>query len=88
VRFRAGLLWCLGWVRVWWPGPVSSWAGRYDARMTLLPTLWTADVVYTGMGNPVRDGGVVVSGGVVAAAGPATELRVNFPQAREVRGAG
>ncbi|GGJ65774.1 aminodeoxyfutalosine deaminase [Deinococcus aquiradiocola] len=42
--------------------------------------------MYTGMGNPVRDGGVVVSGGVVAAAGSAAELRVNFPQAREVRG--
>ncbi|WP_425146865.1 amidohydrolase family protein [Deinococcus sp.] len=53
--------------------------------MTSLPTLYTADILYTGMGLPIRDGGVVVSGQTVAAAGPRAELRANYPQAQEVR---
>lgn len=77
--------------------PASSWSlasgsctvlhGRapYHGPMTLQPTLYTADILYTGMGSPIRDGGVVVSGQVVAAAGPLTELRQHYPQARELR---
>lgn len=57
-------------------------ASSYHARMTQ-PTLHTADILYTGMGNPIRDGGVVVSGQTVAAAGPIADLRQNYPQARE-----
>ena len=30
--------------------------------MSYQPTLYTADILYTGMGLPIRDGGVVVSG--------------------------
>lgn len=52
--------------------------------MTTQPTLYAADILYTGMGSPVRSGGVVVSGQTVAAAGPLAELRQNYPQAREV----
>lgn len=48
------------------------------------PTLHTADILYTGMGSPIRDGGVVVSGQTVAAAGPLAELRQNYPQARQL----
>ena len=54
--------------------------------MTATPTLYTADILYTGMGLPIRDGGVVVSGQTVAAAGHLSELRRNYPQARERRG--
>ncbi len=53
--------------------------------MTMQPTLYPADILYTGMGSPVRSGGVVVSGQTVAAAGPLAELRQNYPQAREVQ---
>jgi cytosine/adenosine deaminase-related metal-dependent hydrolase len=58
--------------------------------MTLQPTLYAADILYTGMGSPIHQGGVVVSGQpgsgqTVAAAGPLAELRQNYPQAREVR---
>ncbi|MFC4455901.1 amidohydrolase family protein [Deinococcus sonorensis] len=53
--------------------------------MTLLPTLYAADILYTGMGLPITDGGVVVSGQTIAAAGPLAELRVNYPQAQEQR---
>lgn len=52
--------------------------------MTLQPTLYVADILYTGMGSPIRNGGVVVSGQTVAAAGPVAELRQNYPQAREL----
>ena len=52
--------------------------------MTLQPTLHTAEFLYTGMGSPIRNGGVVVSGQTVAAAGPLAELRQNYPQAREL----
>ena len=48
------------------------------------PTLFAADILYTGMGSPIRGGGVVVSGQTVAAAGPLSELRQNYPQAREL----
>ncbi len=48
------------------------------------PTLYPADILYTGMGSPIRSGGVVVSGQTVAAAGPLAELRQNYPQAREL----
>ncbi|ADV67121.1 amidohydrolase family protein [Deinococcus maricopensis] len=53
--------------------------------MTL--TLYTADVVYTGMGLPVADGAVAVSGDVIAAAGPRVQVRAQFPDAPEVRAA-
>ncbi|GGQ99892.1 amidohydrolase family protein [Deinococcus ruber] len=53
--------------------------------MSYQPTLYTADILYTGMGLPIRDGGVVVSGQTVAAAGPRADLRANYPQAQEVR---
>ena len=49
------------------------------------PTLHTADILYTGMGSPIRGGGVVVSGQTIAAAGPLAELRQNYPQARELQ---
>jgi len=49
------------------------------------PRLLTADILYTGMGVPVRDGGVLVSGEVIAATGPAAELRAAYPHAREER---
>ncbi len=48
------------------------------------PTLFAADILYTGMGSPIRGGGVVVSGQTIAAAGPLPELRQNYPQAREL----
>ncbi|WP_424952206.1 amidohydrolase family protein [Deinococcus sp.] len=54
--------------------------------MTMQPTLHPADILYTGMGSPIRDGGVVVSGQTIAAAGPLAELRQNYPQARELPG--
>ena len=47
------------------------------------PSLHTADILYTGMGSPIRGGGVVISGQTIAAAGPLSELRQNYPQARE-----
>ncbi|PYE54780.1 amidohydrolase family protein [Deinococcus yavapaiensis] len=45
--------------------------------------LLTADVVYTGMGLPQRDAGVVVSDDTVAATGRLAELRSSFPHAVE-----
>lgn len=54
--------------------------------MTLQPTLYPADLLYTGMGSPILNGGVVVSGATVAAAGPLDDLRLNYPQAREAAG--
>ncbi len=51
--------------------------------MTMTPTLYPADLLYTGMGSPILHGGVVVSGQTVAAAGPLDDLRRNYPQARE-----
>lgn len=50
-----------------------------------LPELLTADVLYTGVGGGHAPGGVVVSGGVIAATGDPATLRANFPHARERR---
>ena len=47
--------------------------------------LLTADVLYTGMGLPQSPGGVVLSGGTVAATGHPDELRAAYPQAAERR---
>lgn len=57
------------------PMPADSW----------LPELLTADVLYTGIGGGYAPGGVVVSGGVVAATGDLATLRASFPHARERR---
>lgn len=53
--------------------------------MTGAPRLLTADLLYTGMGLPIQEGGVVVSGGTIAAAGKAAELRAAYPHAQELR---
>jgi cytosine/adenosine deaminase-related metal-dependent hydrolase len=49
------------------------------------PELLTCDILYTGMGGAQSPGGVVVSGGIVAATGHPDTLRGNFPHARERR---
>lgn len=68
--------------RAAWPPPAII------TPMTLTPALYPAELLYTGMGLPIREGGVVVSGGggaggMVAAAGALAELRAHYPQARE-----
>ncbi|WP_425429967.1 amidohydrolase family protein [Deinococcus hopiensis] len=47
------------------------------------PELLTCDVLYTGVGGGFAPGGVVVSGGTVAATGDPAILRVSHPHARE-----
>ena len=44
-----------------------------------------ADILYTGMGLPIRNGAVVVSERTIAAAGDAAQLRAQYPQARTGR---
>ncbi|MFC0617935.1 amidohydrolase family protein [Deinococcus budaensis] len=50
-----------------------------------LPELLTCDVLFTGVGGGHAPGGVVVSGGVVAATGDPAALRASFPHAQERR---
>lgn len=42
--------------------------------------IWTARVVYAGMGTPLLEGGIAVSHGHIAAVGPLAELRRVFPE--------
>jgi len=49
--------------------------------LVLRPEIWTAEVVYVGFGTPMREGGLVVVGQQVAAVGPLSELRSNYPEA-------
>ena len=44
-----------------------------------------ADILYTGMGLPIRSGAVVVGGQTIAAAGDFDTLRVQYPQAEPGR---
>lgn len=48
------------------------------------PQIWTAEVVYTGFGTPMRRGGLLVQGDYVVATGPLDELRQGYPQAEVV----
>jgi aminodeoxyfutalosine deaminase len=47
-----------------------------------------AEILYTGMGLPIRNGAVVVSGQTIAAAGEAGSLRQQYPQAQTGRRVG
>jgi len=49
--------------------------------INLEPEIWTAEVVYTGFGTPMLDGGLVVVGEHVAAIGGLEELRQTYPSA-------
>jgi len=44
-----------------------------------------ADILYTGMGLPIRSGAVVVGGQIIAAAGDFETLRAQYPQAEQGR---
>ena len=44
-----------------------------------------ADILYTGMGLPIRNGAVVIGGQTIAAAGDVESLRQQYPQARHTR---
>lgn len=44
-----------------------------------------ADILYTGMGLPIRNGAVVVGGQTIAAAGDFDTLRTQYPQAEQRR---
>ncbi|GAA6758020.1 amidohydrolase family protein [Thermus oshimai] len=46
--------------------------------------LWTAEVVYTGFGTPMRRGALAVQGGRVVGQGPLEELQARFPQGEVV----
>lgn len=52
--------------------------------MNLEPEIWTAEVVYTGFGTPMLNGGLVVVGEHVAAVGGLEELRQTYPPANVV----
>lgn len=47
--------------------------------------IWTAEVVYTGFGTPMRHGGLLVQGGYVVRTGPLEELRRCYPEAEVVQ---
>lgn len=47
------------------------------------PILYTCDLLYSGMGLPQHNAGVVVVGQAIAATGPFEQLRQNYPQARQ-----
>lgn len=49
--------------------------------INLSPELWTAEVVYTGFGTPMLEGGLVVVGEHVAAVGGLKELHQTYPNA-------
>ena len=49
--------------------------------INLNPEIWTAEVVYTGMGTPMLRGGLVVVGEHVAATGQLRDLQVAYPDA-------
>ncbi|MDM7323773.1 MAG: amidohydrolase family protein [Thermus sp.] len=46
--------------------------------------LWTADVVYTGFGTPMRKGAIAVQGSAVVGQGSLEELKARFPNAEVV----
>lgn len=50
-------------------------------KINLLSEIWTAEVVYTGFGTPMLEGGIVVVGEHVAAVGGLEELRQTYPAA-------
>jgi len=49
--------------------------------LNLEPQIWTAEVVYAGLGTPMLGGGLVVVGEHIAAVGQLAELRSAYPDA-------
>ncbi|MER3451592.1 MAG: amidohydrolase [Thermus sp.] len=47
--------------------------------------IWTAEVVYTGFGTPMRKGGIAVQGAHVVAQGSLEELQARFSEAEVIR---